>query len=163
MIASGKKIGVDAGSSLVKIIELVKSGAGMALEKWSFMPFRVPKDSPPEALIQVQAKAIDAAINKCECKCRDIVVGVPGNSAFIRNIKLPPVPPSKIDQIVRYEIQQTIPFPIENIALDYEVLEPDETSEVEVIMVADLFEGPDVSWVATTGHDTADVVPARSH
>jgi type IV pilus assembly protein PilM len=136
MIAAGKKIGVDAGASLVKIIELVKSGAGMALEKWSFMPFRVPKDSPPEALIQVQAKAIDAAINKCNCKCRDIVVGVPGNSAFIRNIKLPPVPPSKIDQIVRYEIQQTIPFPIENIALDYQVLDPDESSEVEVIMVA---------------------------
>jgi type IV pilus assembly protein PilM len=136
MIAAGKKIGVDAGASLVKIIELVKSGAGMALEKWSFMPFRVPKDSPPEALIQVQAKAIDAAINKCECKCRDIVVGVPGNSAFIRNIKLPPVPPSKIDQIVRYEIQQTIPFPIENIALDYQVLDPDESSEIEVIMVA---------------------------
>jgi type IV pilus assembly protein PilM len=136
MIAAGKKIGVDAGASLVKIIELVKSGAGMALEKWSFMPFRVPKDSPPEALIQVQAKAINAAINKCECKCRDIVVGVPGNSAFIRNIKLPPVPPSKIDQIVRYEIQQTIPFPIENIALDYQVLDPDESSEVEVIMVA---------------------------
>ena len=136
MIVSGKKIGVDAGASLVKIIELVKSGGGMALEKWSFMPFRVPKDSPPEALIQVQAKAIDAAINKCDCKCRDIVVGVPGNSAFIRNIKLPPVPPSKIDQIVRYEIQQTIPFPIENIALDYQVLDPDESSEIEVIMVA---------------------------
>ncbi len=136
MIASGKKIGVDAGAALVKIIELVKSGGGMALEKWSFMPFRVPKDSPPEALIQVQAKAIDAAINKCECKCRDIVVGVPGNSAFIRNIKLPPVPPSKIDQIVRYEIQQTIPFPIEDIALDYQVLDPDESSEIEVIMVA---------------------------
>ncbi len=136
MITTGKKIGVDAGASLVKIIELTKSGEGMALANWSFMPFRTPQDAPPEAISQMQARAIDAAINKCECKCRDIVVGVPGNSAFIRNIKLPPVPASKIDQIVRYEIQQTIPFPIENIALDYQVLEPDESSEVEVIMVA---------------------------
>jgi len=136
MISSGKKIGVDAGASLVKIVEIAKSGDGVALSKWSFMPFRVPPNSPAEAIAQVQAKAIDAAINKCECKCRDVVVGIPGNSAFIRNIKLPPVPSSKIDQIVRYEIQQTIPFPIENIALDYQVLEPDESSEVEVIMVA---------------------------
>jgi type IV pilus assembly protein PilM len=136
MIPSGKKIGVDAGTTLVKIVELSKSGEGVALGNFSFMPFRVPADAPPEALGQVQAKAIDAAIKKCGCKCRDVVVGVPGNSAFIRNIKLPPVPASKIDQIVRYEIQQTIPFPIENIALDYQVLEPDETSEVEVIMVA---------------------------
>lgn len=136
MISTGKKIGVDAGTSLVKIVEISKSGEGVALANWSFVPFRVPPNSPPEAASELQAKAIDAAIKKCECKCRDVVVGVPGNSAFIRNIKLPPVPASKIDQIVRYEIQQTIPFPIENIALDYQVLEPDETSEVEVIMVA---------------------------
>ncbi len=136
MISSGKKIGVDAGTTLVKLVELSKSGEGVALGKFSFMPFRVPADAPPEAAGQLQAKAIDAAIKKCDCKCRDVVVGVPGNSAFIRNIKLPPVPASKIDQIVRYEIQQTIPFPIDNIALDYQVLEPDETSEVEVIMVA---------------------------
>ena len=136
MISTGKKIGVDAGTSLVKMVELSKSGDKMALANWSFMPFRVPADASDEVFSQAQAKAIDGAIKKSECKCRDVVVGVPGNSAFIRNIKLPPVPASKIDQIVRYEIQQTIPFPIENIALDYQVLEPDETSEVEVIMVA---------------------------
>jgi len=100
------------------------------------MPFRLPQNATPEIARKVQAQAIDAAIKKGECKCRDVVVGVPGNSAFIRNIKLPPIPSSKIDQIVRYEIQQTIPFPIETIALDYQMLEPDESSEVEVIMVA---------------------------
>ncbi len=136
MITSTKKIGVDAGSALVKVVEVTKTADGMALASWSVMPFRVPPNAPPEATRQVQAKAIDAAIKKSDCKCRDVVVGVPGNSAFIRNIKLPPIPTSKIDQIVRYEIQQTIPFPIENIALDYQMLEPDESSEVEVIMVA---------------------------
>jgi type IV pilus assembly protein PilM len=136
MITSGKKIGVDAGSALVKVVELSKTADGMALASWSVMPFRIPPNAPPEASRQVQARAIDAAIKKSDCKCRDVVVGVPGNSVFIRNIKLPPIPASKIDQIVRYEIQQTIPFPIENIALDYQMLEPDESSEVEVIMVA---------------------------
>ncbi len=127
---------MDTGSSAVKIVELAKAKEGMELGCWSALPFKIPPNATAEASRQVQAKAIDAALKKGECKCRDVVVGVPGNSAFIRNIKLPPIPSSKIDQIVRYEIQQTIPFPIENIALDYEVLEPDETSEVEVIMVA---------------------------
>ncbi|MBI4830836.1 MAG: type IV pilus assembly protein PilM [Candidatus Lindowbacteria bacterium] len=136
MISSGKKIGVDAGSSLIKVVELGKGGGGAELARWSVVPWRAAPNSPPDAARQMQAKAIDAAIKKSDCKCRDIVVGVPGNNAFIRNIKLPPIPSSKIDQIVRYEIQQTIPFPIENIALDYQVLEPDESSEVEVIMVA---------------------------
>lgn len=136
MFPSGKKIGVDAGSAMIKLVELGKSGGAVALANWSALPFRVPPNTPPEAARQVQAKAIDAAIKKSRCKCRDVVVGAPGNNAFIRNIKLPPIPSSKIDQIVRYEIQQTIPFPIENIALDYQVLEPDESSEVEVIMVA---------------------------
>lgn len=108
----------------------------MALANWSALPYRSSNNSTAQPVSQEQAKAIDAALKKCECKCRDVVVGVPGNNAFIRNIKLPPIPTSKIDQIVRYEIQQTIPFPLENIALDYQVLEPDASSEVEVIMVA---------------------------
>lgn len=136
MLPTGKKIGVDAGSSMIKVVELTKAKDGLQLASWSALPFKLPPESTPDTVRQIQAKAIDAAIKKGECKCRDVVVGVPGNSAFIRNIKLPPIPSSKIDQIVRYEIQQTIPFPIENIALDYQVLEPDESSEVEVIMVA---------------------------
>jgi len=136
MLTTGKKIGVDAGSSMVKVIELKKGKEGVELASWSALPYKTPPNAPAEACRQLQAKAIDAAIRKGDCKCRDVVVGVPGNNAFIRNIKLPPIPSSKIDQIVRYEIQQTIPFPIENIALDYQVLEPDESSEVEVIMVA---------------------------
>ncbi|UCD58576.1 MAG: type IV pilus assembly protein PilM, partial [Candidatus Hydrogenedentota bacterium] len=136
MLVSGKRIGVDSGTALVKVVELTKAGGGVTLANWSVMPFRVPPNTPPESASRFQARVIDATIKKCECKYRDVVVGVPGNSAFIRNIKLPPVPGSKIDQIVRYEIQQTIPFPIEHIALDYQVLEPDESSEVEVIMVA---------------------------
>jgi type IV pilus assembly protein PilM len=136
VISGGKKIGVDAGTSLVKVVEVGKVGDQMALNKWSVLPIRVPADASPEAARSLQARVIDAAISKSDCKCRDVVVGVPGNSAFIRNIKLPPIPSSKIDQIVRYEIQQTIPFPIENIALDYQMLEEDESSEIEVIMVA---------------------------
>jgi len=136
VLSGGKKIGVDAGTSLVKVVELAKSGDQMTLGRWSALPIRIPPDAQPDAARALQAKVIDAAITKSECKCRDVVVGVPGNSAFIRNIKLPPIPASKIDQIVRYEIQQTIPFPIENIALDYQMLEEDESSEIEVIMVA---------------------------
>jgi type IV pilus assembly protein PilM len=136
MLSTGKKIGVDAGSSMIKVVGLAKGKAGAALTCWSALPFKTPPNAPPEQSRQVQIKAIDAAIKKGQCKTRDVVVGVPGNSAFIRNIKLPPIPSGKIDQIVRYEIQQTIPFPIENIALDYQVLEPDESSEVEVVMVA---------------------------
>jgi type IV pilus assembly protein PilM len=136
MLSTGKKIGVDAGSSMIKVVGLAKGKAGAALTCWSALPFKTPPNAPPEQSRQVQIKAIDVAIKKGQCKSRDVVVGVPGNSAFIRNIKLPPIPSGKIDQIVRYEIQQTIPFPIENIALDYQVLEPDESSEVEVVMVA---------------------------
>jgi type IV pilus assembly protein PilM len=129
-------VGVDAGTSLIKVVELSKSGEGVSLANWSALPYRGSTNSATQAVTEEQAKAIDAALKKSECKCRDIVVGVPGNNAFIRNIKLPPIPSSKIDQIVRYEIQQTIPFPLENIALDYQVLEPNASSEVEVIMVA---------------------------
>ena len=76
MISSSKKIGVDAGSTLVKVIEIAKAGDGMGLASWAFVPFRVPENAPPDAVSQAQAAAIDAAIKKSECKCRDVVLGV---------------------------------------------------------------------------------------
>jgi type IV pilus assembly protein PilM len=54
---------------------------------------------------------------------------------FPRYVKLPPVAPDKISQIVRYEAQQNVPFPIEEVVWDYQLIGQD-SGELSVLLVA---------------------------
>ena len=60
----------------------------------------------------------------------------PDSRFFTRNRPLPPVPEHKVTQIVRYEIQQQIPFGLDQIALDYQVLDRTEVGGYDVLMAA---------------------------
>jgi len=67
-----------------------------------------------------------------------IWVSLPGHSTFNRLIKLPPVEPEKIPEIVRYEAQSQIPFNIDEVIWDYQLIdrEYEENEEREVILFA---------------------------
>ena len=60
---------------------------------------------------------------------------VPGQSVFSRFVKLPPVDREKILQIVRYEAQQNVPFPIDEVVWDYQLVGAD-SGEVDVMLAA---------------------------
>ena len=51
-----------------------------------------------------------------------IFVSIPGQATFNRLITIPPVEPRRIKEIVTYEAQQQIPFPIEEVLWDYQVI-----------------------------------------
>jgi type IV pilus assembly protein PilM len=67
----------------------------------------------------------------------DLCVSVPGSEVFSRFINLPPVPES-IDEIIRYEARQQIPFDIDDVVWDYQQVkeEVEEGEEIEVGLFA---------------------------
>ena len=60
----------------------------------------------------------------------------PGFHVFSKFVKLPPVDTSKVTQIIRYEAQQNVPFPLDEVVWDYQILGTSATSELEVLLVA---------------------------
>jgi type IV pilus assembly protein PilM len=59
-----------------------------------------------------------------------VVITVPGSTTFARFVTLPPVEPENIPDIIRFEATQQIPFPIDEVVWDYEVLtEPDAAEQ----------------------------------
>jgi type IV pilus assembly protein PilM len=64
-----------------------------------------------------------------------VLLSVPGQAVFSRFVKLPPVSREKILQIVRYEAQQNVPFPIDEVVWDYQLV-GDGTGEVDVMLAA---------------------------
>ena len=88
---------------------------------------------------------------------------VSGQSVFTRFVKLPPVEESKVVQIIQYEAQQNVPFPIEEVIWDYQLLGKTEQGELEVVLLAiksdiieELTEGVETAGLQT---EIVDVAP----
>src|SRR2546427_8263672 len=77
-------------------------------------------------------------------KAKLVNVCAPGFHVFSKFVKLPPVDTSKVTQIIQYEAQQNVPFPLEEVVWDYQILGAAPTGELEVLLVAiksDIVEG----------------------
>lgn len=62
----------------------------------------------------------------------DVAVSVPGQTSFARFIKLPPVDPKKIPEIIKFESVQQIPFDINEVEWDWQMMPKPDNPEVEV-------------------------------
>ena len=89
-------------------------------------------------------KALQELLAEKRFKSRNVNVCAPGFHVFSKFVKLPPVDTSKVTQIIQYEAQQNVPFPLEEVVWDYQILGATATGELEVLLVAiksDIVEG----------------------
>ena len=131
-----RRLVLDIGSHTIRLCELTPTKTGYQLTK--YIQREVLKDP---ALDEEQRRAqrvhaLKSILAEAKVRSRRVVFGVPGRSVFTRTRALPPVPEHKVTQIVRYEIQQQIPFSLDQIALDYQVVDRTETGGYEVLMLA---------------------------
>ncbi len=61
---------------------------------------------------------------------------VPGQSVFTRFVKLPAVEEEKIDQLIAFEAQQNVPFPIDEVVWDYQLVGAGADEQIQVVLVA---------------------------
>ena len=81
-------------------------------------------------------KALQELLAEKNLSSRQSNVCAPGFHVFSKFVKLPPVDTSKVTQIIRYEAQQNVPFPLDEVVWDYQILGTSATSELEVLLVA---------------------------
>lgn len=65
-----------------------------------------------------------------------LVMAVSGQAVFPRFVKLPPVAGDKILQIVQYEAEQNVPFPIDEVVWDYQLIQDEASGDTNVMLVA---------------------------
>lgn len=131
-----KRLVLDIGTSAIRLAELSPTKEGYQLSKFFQKETVLEPGTGDEERLQAQLTALNELLKESKSRRRKAVIAVPGQSVFTRNRPLPPVPEHKVSQIVRYEIQQQIPFSLDQIALDYEVLDRNEAGGYEVMMTA---------------------------
>ncbi|MEO5717641.1 MAG: pilus assembly protein PilM, partial [Chthoniobacterales bacterium] len=90
------------------------------------------------------SEALPAVMRELAIKSGPVDYAVSGQSVFARFVKLPSVDPDKIDRIITFEAQQNVPFPIEEVVWDYQLVDSGDAEKIEVVLVAvkaDLLEG----------------------
>jgi type IV pilus assembly protein PilM len=131
-----KRLVVDLGASAVRVCELSRTKSGYQLTKFYQREFAIDPSVDDETRREIRRKALVDVLREAKIRTRRTIFGVPGQSVFTRTRALPPVPEYKVTQIVKYEIQQQIPFALDQIAMDYQVLDRTEAGGYEVMMAA---------------------------
>jgi type IV pilus assembly protein PilM len=116
--------GIEIGQYALKAIKLQYAEAAeqVVASAFEYVPF--PKilsqpDAIPEELIP---QALETFLSRNDVSGDLIAISVPGHSALVRFIQLPPVESNKVAEIVKYEARQQIPFALEEVIWDYQSL-----------------------------------------
>jgi type IV pilus assembly protein PilM len=135
---------VDFGAGSLKLAEFdVNEAGGLRLKQYALKSLGAEgaQETTREAAI---LKALQGLMAERAIKARDVNVCAPGFHVFSKFVKLPPVDAGKVTQIIQYEAQQNVPFPLEEVVWDYQILGSTPGGELEVLLVAikaDIVEG----------------------
>jgi type IV pilus assembly protein PilM len=140
MFRAGKgTIGLDIGSSFIKVVQLKDIKGGYELELFDMLPL------PPEIIVDGSIidsfRLIDSLkelIRKAKIKTKNAVIGIAGHSSvIIKRISLPEMSEEELSESIKFEAEQYVPFNIEDVNLDFQILGPkDEPGQMDVILVA---------------------------
>jgi type IV pilus assembly protein PilM len=135
MFRSNRVLALDVGSSKVVLAEfLVGKGGGLELSNYGIGALGLPPDSDADASAYIIAAVRDVMRSR-GIKPGPLLMTVSGQAVFPRFVKLPPVSRDKLLQIVQYEAEQNVPFPIAEVVWDYQLV-GDTEGETNVILVA---------------------------
>jgi type IV pilus assembly protein PilM len=135
-------VGLDIGSSAVKAVELKAAGKGFRVAAYGQEP--VPADAIVDGAI-IDAGAVAEAIRQVfernkTFKGKDVCASLSGNAVIVKKITLPVMTESELNESIYWEAEQYIPFDIQDVNLDYQILDPgtgpDSRGSMEVLLVA---------------------------
>ena len=131
-------VGLDIGSGLIKVAVIEHGRAGPVLKKVVITP--LTGDAIVEGEIMdpgIVSEAIQAALQAAGVKNKSVVTAVGGRDVIIKKIKVERAKEQDARDLVRWEAEQHVPFDMESVELDFQILDPhDDGLEMSVLLVA---------------------------
>ena len=127
---------IDFGAGSLKLAEFeINEAGGLSLKNFSIKPLGL-EGSQETTREKVILQALQEVLAEKAIKSKNVNVCAPGFHVFSKFVKLPPVDASKVGQIIQYEAQQNVPFPLSEVVWDYQILGSAASGELEVLLVA---------------------------
>ena len=145
-------VGLDISSTAVKLLELSRSGDRYRVEAYAVEPL------PPNAVVEKNIADVEAvgetirrAVRRSGTRARHAAVAVAGSAVITKVITMPAsLSEEEMEAQIELEADQYIPYPLEEVNLDFEVLGPTENNPetVDVLLAASRSENVDVRVAA---------------
>ena len=160
-------LGIDISATAIKLLELSRSGSKYRVE--SYAVEALPPNSVSEKTIndiEAVGEAVNRAVKKAGTKTKQAAIAVAGSSVITKVITMPSgLSDDDLENQIQVEADQYIPFPLEEVAMDFEVLGPnaENAERVDVLLAASRSENVDnVVAAIEIGGLTAKVVDIES-
>ncbi|MEX0607696.1 MAG: pilus assembly protein PilM [Halofilum sp. (in: g-proteobacteria)] len=154
-------LGVDISSTSVKLLEISRSGKGFCVESHAVEPL------PLEAVTEKEIQDVDAvgqtlrkALKRAGSKTKSAAIAVPGSAVITKIISMPAIlSEDDMEQQIQLEADQYIPYPLEEINLDFEVIGPTagDDESLDVLLAASKSENVEMRTAAL---ELAGLTPA---
>jgi type IV pilus assembly protein PilM len=132
-------VGVDIGSSAIKICQLTQYRQGIALKNFGIAS--LPPLSVVNGVIQTPQAVADTLkkiFEHLQIKTKKIVFPLSGYSVFLKKITLPILSEKELTQSIEFEAKQHVPFEIKDVNLDFQIMGPlqEDPESMSVLLVA---------------------------
>jgi type IV pilus assembly protein PilM len=141
MVLGKKKnvIGLDIGTSSIKVVELSETNRGYRLVNCAMSPI------PPEAIVDgslmdsvVIVDTIRELIKSFKIKTKEVATSISGHSVIVKKISLPVITEDELAESIQWEAERYIPFDASDVNIDFQILGANEENDelMDVILVA---------------------------
>ena len=142
-----RMVGVDIGTSAVKIVEISKWGQGKTLENYGEINSSFISSEP---LINVKkgagvlsnslaSTAIRGVLDEAHIRTKAVIFSIPDFSTFCTSFEMPTMPEKEIAAAIKYNAAQYITLPIKEVTLDWKIIPPllgAKNPSIKVFLVA---------------------------
>ena len=132
-------MGVDISATAIKLVELSKKKSGYVLKAFANIP--LPRDAIVENTVIdsiAVSQALLDAVEMAGSKTKHVAIAVSGNAVIIKVIQVPTTTEFDLESQITFEADQHVPFDIEDVYLDFQILglSEDEPEMMDVVLVA---------------------------
>lgn len=132
-------VGIDLGLGSIKVVALNKSQNSLVLA--AIGEIKTPnmewmRAEASRKNIEEVSEAIKSLIKDLKLGSRQVVVALPEYEIVSRLVSLPPLKESEIKDALKFEAETFVPYPLDQVSIDYEVIEEDEAGRLTVFAIA---------------------------
>ena len=139
---SGNLVGLDLGDNSIKVVELKDAGKGRGYQLVRLGCEPLSAEAIVDGAImdsQLVIETINRLFQRCRIKGQQVCTALSGHSVIVKRISLPMMTEAELAESIHWEAEQYIPFDIEDVNLDYEILEGSSLSgegNMDVLLAA---------------------------
>ena len=131
-------VGLDIGSSSVKVVQLKETSKGYHLVNFGIEP--LPPQTIVDGAIMNQTAVVDAIKQlrlALKLKGREVATAISGHSVIIKKIKVPPMTPAELEDQIPWEAEHHIPFSKDDVEIDHQLVSTQNAQgQMELLLVA---------------------------